>query len=302
MANPKIVCILNCSANSQKAEASCDAVAQHFTGKGVDAAVHLARDGSAISRLAKQAVNQGATIVCAGGGDGTISAVASHLVGTGIALGVIPMGTLNHFAKDMGVPLDIPEAIDCIIAGYTAQVDTGMVNGHTFINNASIGLYPKLVAHREELQASGVAKWLAFIPAVYRALRDYAPQRVTITSDSHGTTSEKVPFVFIGNNEYESSGAGIGKRSRLDAGRLWVYRGAAATRLDVALLAIKTLGKGASTPELKIFDTENFSLQTRRLRTKVALDGEVLDMASPLEFRIQKSALTVIVPQPDMVR
>jgi YegS/Rv2252/BmrU family lipid kinase len=302
MAKSKIACILNCSANSQKAESSCDAVAQHFTDKGVDAMVHLASDGSAIARLAKQAVQQGATTICAGGGDGTISAVASHLVDTGIALGVIPMGTLNHFAKDMGVPLDIPEAIDCIIAGHKAQVDAGTVNGHTFINNASIGLYPKLVAHREELQASGLAKWLAFVPAVYRALRDYAPQHVTITSDEHGTTREKVPFVFIGNNEYETSGAGIGKRSRLDAGRLWVYRGAAATRLEVALLAVKTLGKGASTPELTIFDTEKFSLHTKRLRTKVALDGEVLDLASPLEFSIRKGGLTVIVPRPDMAR
>lgn len=296
MAQPKIVCVLNCSANSSKAEASCDQVSERFAERGVDATVHIARDGSAIARLTREAIEQGATIVAAGGGDGTISAVASQLIGSDAALGVIPMGTLNHFAKDMGVPLDIGEAVDSIIAGKTARVDAGSVNGHSFINNASIGLYPKVVAHRENLQAGGLHKWLAFLPAVYRALRDYAPQRVTITSDRHGTTSEKVPFVFIGNNEYEASGAGIGKRDRLDAGRLWVYRGAAATRLEVALLAIKTLRGGTATPELKVFDTEKFSIHTRRLRTKVALDGEVLDLASPLEFSIRKAALTVIVP------
>lgn len=299
MAKPHIVCILNCSANSQKAEAACDRVTERFAEKGVGVDVHVARDGSDISRLASEAVKQGATIVVAGGGDGTISAVASHLVGTGIALGVIPMGTLNHFAKDMGVPLEIPQAVDSIIAGNMVQVDAGMVNGHTFINNASIGLYPKLVAHREDLQAGGLHKWLALVPAVYRALRDYVPQHVTIASQEHGTAREKVPFVFIGNNEYEASGAGIGKRSRMDAGRLWVYRGAAKTRLDIALLAVKTLRGGASTPELKIFDTDQFSIRTRRLRTRIALDGEILDMASPLEFSIQKAALNVIVPKPD---
>jgi len=299
MVQPKIVCILNCSANSQKAEALCDRVAECFSEKGVDATVHVARDGSAIARLVRQAIAHDATVIAAGGGDGTISAVASHLVGTGIALGVIPMGTLNHFAKDMGVPLDIPEAVDSIIAGNTVQVDAGTVNGHTFINNASIGLYPKVVAHREGLQAGGLHKWLAFVPAVYRTLRDYAPQRVTITSEETGTTNEKVPFVFIGNNEYEVSGAGLGQRKRLDSGRLWVYRGAAKTWLDVALLAVKTLRGGASTPELKIFDAEQFSIRTRRLRTRIALDGEIIDMVSPLEFRIQKAALNVIVPEPE---
>jgi len=299
MAKPHIVCILNCSANSQKAEASCESVTERFADKGVEVDVHVVRDGSDISCLASEAVKQGATIVVAGGGDGTISAVASHLVGTGIALGVIPMGTLNHFAKDMGVPLEIPDAVDSIIAGNMVRVDAGTVNGHTFINNASLGLYPKVVAHREDLQAGGLHKWLAFLPAVYRALRDYVPQHVTIASQEHGTASEKVPFVFIGNNEYEASGAGIGKRSRMDAGRLWVYRGAARTRLDVALLAIKTLRGGASTPELKVFHADQFSIRTRRLRTKIALDGEILDLASPLEFSMQKAALNVIVPKPE---
>ncbi len=300
MATQKIVCILNGSANSQKAAASCNEVATYFASKGNAANVHIAKNGSELSRLAKTAVAQGATTVVAGGGDGTISAVAAELVRTEAALGVIPMGTLNHFAKDMGVPLDIHQAMENVISGVSVRIDVGTVGGHTFLNNASVGIYPKLVAHRENLQANGMAKWIAIVPAALRVLRFYAPQRITIESDVKGRIVDKVPFVFIGNNEYESSGLEIGKRSRLNAGRLWVYRGSAATRLEIALLAAKSLAGCPAARELEIFSTENFTLRTKHARPRVAIDGEVLVLDSPLEFRSLKAALSVVVPHPTL--
>lgn len=294
---PSIVCILNGSANSNKAEAYCNEIARHFRSKGCEAKVHIARNGNEIPHLARTAVAQGATIVVAGGGDGTISAVASELVNTQTALGVIPMGTLNHFAKDLGVPLDIERAIDSIIVGETARVDVGSVNGHSFLNNASVGIYPKLVTHREHMQARGMAKWTAFAAALFRALRSYAPQAVTIDSGKLGKVVENVPFVFIGNNQYEISGLQIGQRSRMDSGQLWVYRGAAATRLEIALLAVKSLGGDPAASGLKIFSTEHFTLGTAQARPRVAIDGEVMNLEAPLDFRILKSALAVVVPR-----
>jgi diacylglycerol kinase family enzyme len=99
--------------------------------------------GEEIIQAARRALDAGASIVVAGGGDGTISTVASVVAGTNVALGVLPIGTLNHFAKDLHIPLNPAEAAQTVISGRTIPVDVGDLNGRTFINNASIGLYPR---------------------------------------------------------------------------------------------------------------------------------------------------------------
>src|SRR5476649_731552 len=109
---------------------------------------------------AKRALARGVDAVVAGGGDGTINAVASVLAGSSVALGVLPLGTLNHFAKDLNIPLDLDQAIATIARGTTAQVDVGDVNGRIFVNNSSLGLYPHIVRARDQQQRRlGRGKW-----------------------------------------------------------------------------------------------------------------------------------------------
>jgi diacylglycerol kinase family enzyme len=247
---------------------------------------------------ARAAVDKGASLVVAGGGDGTLNAVASVLVGTDVTMGVIPMGTLNHFAKDMSIPLELDRAIDAIIARSSARIDVGEVNGRIFLNNASLGLYPRIVRERESLQRAGWGKWLAFLRASLSTIRHYSPLRVRLQSVRLGETVEAVPFVFVGNNEYQVEGPDLGQRKRLDAGRLWVYRSAQTSRLQLLGLFFGQVVGASHGRQLKVFDTAELQVDMAEGQPEVGLDGEVVRLAAPLTFRILPAALQVIVPAP----
>src|SRR6185503_1144400 len=143
--------------------------------------------------------------VVGAGGDGTLSTIASRLAGTGIPLGVLPLGTRNHFAKDLGIPLDLQEAVACVARCTPRAVDTGEVNGHLFINNSSIGVYPAIVEEREEKRARlGIPKWIGNVIGLVKVLRRWLLMHVQLELDGRAFT-RITPFVFVGNNEYRFS-------------------------------------------------------------------------------------------------
>src|SRR5512138_2414359 len=144
----RITVLLNPHAGS-KEDGAVQRVAAAFRDAGASDVDLRVIDGTLVGTAARQAVARGSTVVVAGGGDGTVSAAASMLVDTDAALGVLPLGTLNHFAKDVGMPLAVDEAARTIVAGRAVRVDVGEVNGRSFINNASVGIYASLIAERE---------------------------------------------------------------------------------------------------------------------------------------------------------
>jgi diacylglycerol kinase family enzyme len=291
-----VVCILNGVAGSDTAAKAQGHVAAFFAQAGISAEVITAKTGDDLPRLARQAVKDGAQLIVAGGGDGTINCVASAIVNSGIILGVLPLGTLNHFAKDMGIPLVLEDAVGNLLRGRIAQVDVGEVNGHIFLNNSSLGLYPEIVRQRQENQRRGYGKWLAFAGALFYVLGRYTKIYVTLRSMGQKMTEEETPFIFVGNNHYEISGLRIGHRARLDAGRLWVYRAPHVSRLGLLRLALHTLRGRPDPGELAILDTTEFHIRTRRKRLHVATDGEVRTLAGDLQYRILPKALNVLVP------
>jgi diacylglycerol kinase family enzyme len=135
---------------------------------------------------------------------------------------VLPLGTLNHFARDLGIPFDLHAAARTIVAGHTTEVDIGDVNNRIFLNNSSLGLYPMIVREREKRQRLGFGKWPAFIWATIQALRRYPflDVRLRINGELLDLTT---PFVFVGNNEYAMKSFNIGGRDRLDSGVLSIY-------------------------------------------------------------------------------
>lgn len=289
-------CILNGAAGSNRAHDARDRLADLFAQRGVQAQICLARDGDEIISLTRGSIERGCTTVVAGGGDGTVSAVASLLINTETALGVIPLGTLNHFAKDLRIPLELEAAVANIFTGQVARIDVGQVNGRPFLNNSSLGLYPTIVRQREEQQRQGHGKWLAFVEATLFALRRYSRVYVSLQVNQQHQKADETPFVFVGNNRYESSGLHIGERERLDTGRLWVYRAPHATRLVLFRLALQALAGRNSPRDLKIFDAAEFWVGSRNKRLSVATDGEVTTLDTPLHYRILPRALSVIVP------
>jgi diacylglycerol kinase family enzyme len=246
---------------------------------------------------ARKAVEEGAQLVVAGGGDGTINAVASVLVDTDTALGVLPLGTLNHFAKDLGIPQVLEEAIANVAKGKPVQVDVGAVNDRIFLNNSSLGLYPDIVRHREKQQHRlGRGKWPAAAWATIAALRRYPFLKVKLAVD--GAQHERItPFVFIGNNEYSMQGLAIGERECLDGGKLSLYVAQRPGRLGLLRFAFRALcGRLAQDRDFDVMLSEKFDIATRHRHLRVATDGEVTLMTTPLRYRIMPAALTVIVP------
>jgi diacylglycerol kinase family enzyme len=251
-----------------------------------------------MTAAAHKAVADKVGIVVAGGGDGTINAVASVMAGTGVAFGVLPLGTLNHFAKDIGIPLKLDEAVRNVAEGRRIQVDVGEVNDKIFLNNSSLGLYVDIVRDREKQQSRlGRGKWPAAAWATLAALRRYPFLNVGLSVDGkHHARS--TPFVFIGNNEYIMEGLSIGERKRLDAGVLSLYVAQRPGRLGLLRFAWRALfGRLAQERDFDVMLADKLDIDTHHQHLHVATDGEVNMLATPLHYRIRPAALTVIVPQ-----
>jgi diacylglycerol kinase family enzyme len=268
------------------------------------ARITLAQSGADIVELARRAVREDCNPIVAGGGDGTINAVASVLVGTRKLLGVLPLGTLNHFARDLRIPLGVSEAARNVCEGRAVLVDVGEVRGggdeeaRVFVNNSGLGLYPHIVRRREKLQArESSGKWTAFARAALAILRRYPFLNVRLSADGR-EIARRTPFVFVGNNEYEVEGARMGARERLDAGRLSLYVAHRTGRLGLLRLALRALfGRLRQAGEFDALSAEEIWVETRRpKRLYVAADGEVAVMTTPLHYRVRPKALRVIVP------
>jgi YegS/Rv2252/BmrU family lipid kinase len=249
-----------------------------------------------MTREAAIAVSDGHRLIVAGGGDGTISAVASAVVHTEAALGVLPLGTFNHFARDLGVPLDVEAAVRAIAVGKVAQVDVGEVNGRTFINNSSVGLYPRIVLERQHEQRGGHTKWAAFFLATWRVLRRFPHLQIKLATGGTEIV-QSTAFVFIGNNQYEIEGPKIGTRRMLNAGELFCCVAHATTRWQLLRLVLDAfIGRLRRSQALNVLHGKEAWITAPRRRLRVALDGEVATLPTPLHFRIRPGALRVIVP------
>lgn len=236
-----------------------------------------------------------ATIVAAGG-DGTVSFVASMLHGAKAKMGVIPSGTLNHFAKDLGLPLDIKRSVAVIIKGSVRHVDAGMVNKKVFVNNSSIGLYPRSLRAREQYDGQ-IGKWPAAILGAIKVLARPRRYQVTLAIDGKSIT-RRTPFVFIGNNDYHVNKAPFSRRQEMDAGKLSVYIIKAKNAFGVfRMFAHALFTKKRRTAEFEIYHVSAFTIATKRHRKlHVAYDGEVATLKTPLAYKSLPKSLRVIAP------
>src|SRR5450830_161954 len=298
-----IAVIINAHAGGGHAQELAQRVIDGFRLYAIQARVTLAADGAELIGAAQAAVDDGVEIVVAGGGDGSVNAVASVVCGSKSLFGVLPLGTLNHFAKDLQIPLLLDDAIRNIAQGRPLTIDTGEVNGVPFINNSSLGLYPDIVRDREKQQSRlGRGKWLAFCWAAMEALRRYPFLDVRLRVDD-AEHHRRTPFVFIGNNEYLMDGLNIGTRQSLCEGKLSLYVCHRTGRLGLLRLALHALfGRLQEARDFDMLSTTEIEIEThhhRAKRLRVATDGEVNIMQTPLLYRIHPASLTVIVPNAD---
>jgi diacylglycerol kinase family enzyme len=290
----KIAVIINANAGSIFGQDMTATVTAAFERHAVKARV-IAATGKRLRETARGLLDEGFNILVAGGGDGTVSAVASEVAGSDAALGVLPLGTLNHFARDLHIPLDLDGAVDLICSGTPKAVDIGAVNDHLFINNCSMGVYPDQVRVRQKWQ-----KRVGRIPAIviaslYVLYRfPYLPARL----EFNGTRlRRRSPMLLVSNNRYLLDPADLTGREALDRGELGVYIIRNEGRMGLIRVALHCLVYRLE--ELDSFESytaTDLLLKARRRRVRVAVDGEVLRLRSPLRFQILPGGLQVIAP------
>jgi diacylglycerol kinase family enzyme len=250
-----------------------------------------------IARTIRDVVGAGANRILVGGGDGTIAKAARELLDTETELAILPGGTLNHFARDLGVSTEAAEALELAITGSHRGVDIGAVNGHVFLNTSSVGAYVRFVRIRERLERRfgyRVASAVAAIRILFQ-LRRFA---VELEVDGQPRIY-RTPLVFIGVGERELQLPTLGNRVSEGKRGLHVMVVNGRSRARMLALALAAVAKGvdavARTPQLDSFMVERCRITLRR-PTAVALDGELVAMHETLEYELRRDALHVVCP------
>ncbi len=296
---PPIPVIVNAGSGGGHDQDVVERLQALFTQAGREAEIVVAHGGEDINAAVAAALARRPDIIVAGGGDGTLSSVGAALVDSEVALGVLPLGTLNHFAKDLGIPLDLEQAVHRIVHGQPLRIDVGEVNGHVFLNNSSLGLYPDIVRERVRQQRRlGRSKWMAMAWASLAALRRYTFMKVRLTVDGVDST-RRTPFVFIGNNEYRMEGFAIGERAGLQDGRLSLYVAQRPGRLRLLQLAVRALfGSLKQARDFQSLLGTEIVIESRHKHLRVATDGEITVMTPPLRYRTRPASLWVVAATP----
>jgi diacylglycerol kinase family enzyme len=291
--------LLNAAAGlrPRQVEAEVVRVRELFATLEVEANVRLVA-GPDLLAAAREAAASDTDVVVMAGGDGTMSAGAGGLAGSGKPMGVLPLGTRNHFARDLGIPTLLEEAVRNVAGGIVREVDVGEANDRVFVNNSSLGLYPAAVALRDAWMArQSTQKWVAMGRAALDTLRRFPVVRLTLRLPE-GSLNLTTPMVFIGNNRYETKLFSLGQRPALDEGDLWVYLARDAGRFRFLHLTLRALiGRLDDSRDFQGLCVKEMLVEDRRRVLRVAFDGEVCHVAPPLRYQIRPRALRVIVPR-----
>ena len=277
---------------------SREALQEAFAAAGIQADVRNV-PGDQVEVALRAAVREKPTVLYAGGGDGTISTAAGLVAGTDIVLGVLPLGTLNHFARDLGIPAHWREAVPALVAAPIRAVDVAEVNGRVFINNCSLGSYADAVRRRDALRREkGHGKWRAMILASWAVFRELRRMRLQIITPET-TLTLRTPFVLIANNQYTGSVLATSLRPKLDEGRIWLYTTRARRHGALIRLAWQSLVRRIdAADDLEVHSFTSATITILRGRIPVAADGEIVNVAPPLHLKIRPGALRVLAPPP----
>ena len=293
---PVTILINRGSGAAQRDASISDKTANALREAGIEGRVELI-EGNDCAARSRAIAERGDALLIVGGGDGTISAAVSALAGTETCLGVLPLGTLNHFARDLGIPLDLQGAAELIAQGDKRRVDVAEMNGRLFINNSAIGLYPLMVIDRDlQRQRLGRSKRLAMIVALLRILLRFGHQRLILTVNAEHARVD-TPLLFVGNNSYRLDIGAPGHREHLDEGELSVFVMRKKTRRGLIAASVRALFDRARRDDMvQLKHVQRLRVGSHKSALAVSLDGEVVRAAPPLEYRIRKKALLVIVP------
>jgi YegS/Rv2252/BmrU family lipid kinase len=291
----KIGVIINATAGSMTGREFASRILEAFAQRGERARVEVA-NGKEVCAIAQAMRDEHCDLIVAAGGDGTVSAVASQIIACDTTLGVLPLGTLNHFARDLGIPLSLEEAVAVICEGEATAVDVGSVNEKFFINNSSLGLYADQ-ARLRQVWRKRIGRWLALIMASIVILSRFRSARVTVNLNGK-VVSRRCPLVLVSNNEYKLEPGNLSERKRMDGGQLGLYLLRDEGRAGLLRIALRSLMFRIE--EAQSFESDaavEITISTRQKRIRVALDGEAFKLDAPLRYRSMPGGLHVMTPK-----
>jgi diacylglycerol kinase family enzyme len=275
-------------------------IGRAFHEAGADAEVRFVDPSKLRAVAAEAARTSGVDAIIAGGGDGTLNTVASAVIDSHKAFGVLPLGTHNHFAKDLKVPLDLDEAIAALARGTVGELPVAEVNGHLFLNFSGIGLHPEVVLEREaQREESGRRKWPAMFVAMFRKLRAPPVHKLVLSARGH-TIAHRTPSVIVCNNPHQMEVFGVADASVPERGLLNVYITTGSKRRTL-VWQMAQAAAGAINEKTRHFDAmalPELRIDARRRRLPVSIDGEVITLETPLHYRVRPRPLKVILPAP----
>ena len=293
----RVTVLLNRGGGAVRADPKiADKVIDALRNVGIEAEIELFSGGDCATRC-RAIAERGDELLIIGGGDGTVSTAASALMDTNTLLGILPLGTLNHFSRDLDIPPKLEEAAALIARRTERRVDVGEMNDRVFINNSAIGLYPLMVADRDlQRKRLGRNKSLAMVIASLRTLARFNHQRLTLTVNEEKARVD-TPLLFVGNNDYRIDLGAAGQRDSIEGGKLSVFVARKKTRSGFVAASVRALvGRRRPDDIVKIEDVDRLRVESRRSMLAVSLDGEVVRVAPPLDYKIRKKALRVIAP------
>ncbi|MDJ0391318.1 diacylglycerol kinase family protein [Roseomonas sp. E05] len=292
----RIKVIINAGGGSVRGEDVTQRLTDAFAQHGVEASVAEV-EGAALRAAVQAALDEPWDGIVVGGGDGTIGTAAGLVAGTERPFGVLPLGTRNHFARDLGLPLEVEQAVAVIAAGHLRAIDVARINDRFFVNNATVGIYAEIVRGREyEQTRHGLPKNPATVLATLRALWRFTRHRLSVRAEGWGERL-RTPLVFIGNNLYSTSLPNPGRRCALDRGELCLCIARHHSRSAIVRMFVRALrGRLREDRDFEMRAVPEVEIRSHRPSLSVTLDGEVLKMRSPLKCRSWPGALRVFAP------
>ncbi len=286
------------SALGYSVEQLASAAKAAFEDAGHEIEVDVVEPGE-IEGALDRAVAAAPDILVAGGGDGTIRCAASRLLGSEIALGILPLGTVNRLARDLDIPVEPQAALRVLANGGYRQIDVAEVNGEIFLCNSMLGLPSEISQERQNLRGlpfgqrvRGYFKLLRTILASPRHLE------LSIDGDEKKSRRVRVLSLAVSNNVYRREPSLIFRREALDRGRLGVYIAKPHSGLGLLwVLARAALGFWTGDDRLDSLSAKKVVIKTRKKRLRLSNDGEVETLKTPLYYQIHPKALRVCAPR-----
>ena len=294
----RIALVINSTSGSMSKGITAKVIRDKLAAAGLEIAHEAGDDAPLPERIEDAADAPGIEALVVAGGDGTMACAASVMAARDKPLGMLPLGTMNLLAKDLGVPLDLDAAVAILGTGKPKKIDVGDVNGHTFLISSMLGLPAHMAKYREAQRGGANLRGTArFVSGFARHLWRYPREAVTCTIDG-SARHLRFHMLVVVNNDFVEKAGNILIRDPVDGGRLTLYIGRRLTIWRMLRLAYGlALGDWHRLPGLERFDIADLAIASKQRALRVMNDGEARLIDAPLRYTIRPLALSVIVPQ-----